>query len=79
MTTMQTKDNTPETDVPAGQGFRYPSQVFTDPMYAVAICHMKEEGEVEQEINSWAGIVSFVISVAKHIAGVSLLIVKKEC
>ena len=29
MTTMQTEDNTSETDVPTGQGFRYPLQVFT--------------------------------------------------
>ena len=31
MTNMQTKDNTSKTDVPVGQGFRYPPQVFTDP------------------------------------------------
>ena len=37
MTTKQTKDNTSETDVPTGQGFRYPPQVFTDPTYAMAI------------------------------------------
>ena len=34
MTNMQTEDNTSETDVPVGQGFRYPPQVFTDPRYA---------------------------------------------
>ena len=49
MTTMQTKDNTSETDVPTGQGFGYPPQVFTDPTYAAAIPQMEEEGEVEQE------------------------------
>ena len=49
MTTMQTKDNTFETDVPAGQGFRYPPQVFKDPTYAAAMPHMEEEGEAEQE------------------------------
>ena len=38
-----------KTNVPAGQGFRYPSQVFRDPMYAVAMPHMEEEGEAEQE------------------------------
>ena len=43
------EDNTSETDVPTGQGFRYPPQVFTDPMYAAAIPQMEEEGEVEQE------------------------------
>ena len=43
MTNMQTKDNTSETDVPAGQGLRYPPQVFTDPTYAVAMPHTEEE------------------------------------
>ena len=49
MTNMQTKDNTSETDVPVGQGFRYPPQVFTDSKYAAAMPHMEEEGEMEQE------------------------------
>ena len=49
MTTMQTKDNTSETNVPTGQGFRYPPQVFTDPMYAVAMLQTEEEGEAKQE------------------------------
>ena len=49
VTNMQTKDNTSETDVPAGQGFGYPPQVFTDPMYAAAMPHMEGEGEAEQE------------------------------
>ena len=79
MINMQTEDNTSETSVPAGQGFRYPPQVFTDPMYAVAMPHMEEEGEAEQEVNSWASIVSFVIGVVNHIAGVILPIWKKEC
>ena len=49
ITNMQTEDNTSETDVPAGQGFRYPPQVFTDPIYATTISHMEEEVEVGQE------------------------------
>ena len=49
MTNRQTKDNASETDVPAGQGFGYPPQVFTDPTYAVTITYMEGEGEVEQE------------------------------
>ena len=49
MTNMQTEDNTSETNVPVDQGFRYPPQVFTDPMYAVTMPHMEEEGETEQE------------------------------
>ena len=49
MTNIQTEDNTSETNVPVGQGFRYPPQVFTDPKYAVTMPHMEEEGEVEQK------------------------------
>ena len=49
VTNMQTKDNTPETNVPVGQGFSYPPQVFTDHKYAVAMPHTEEEGEMEQE------------------------------
>ena len=69
MTTMQTKGNTSETDVPTGQGFRYPPQVFTNPMYTVIAPQTEEEG----------GIVNFVIDVANHIASVTLPIGKKEC
>ena len=68
MTTMQTEDNTSERDVPTGQGFRYPPQVFTDPTYATAISQTEEEGEVEQKLNSWASIVNFVTDVVNHIA-----------
>ena len=49
MTNMWTEDNTSETDVPVGQGFRYPPQVFMDPKYAVAMPHTQEVGEVEQK------------------------------
>ena len=49
MNTMQAKDNTSETDVPTGQGFSYPPQVFTDPIYAATIPQMEEEGEAVQE------------------------------
>ena len=49
MTTMQTEENTCETDVSTGQGFGYPPQAFTDPMYTVAMPHTEEEGEAEQE------------------------------
>ena len=34
-----------ETDVPVGQGLRYPPQVFTDPVYAAAIPQMEDEEE----------------------------------
>ena len=79
MTTMQTRDHTLETDIPMGQGFRYPPQVFTDPSYAVIIPQTEEEGEAVQESKFLAGIVNFVIDVVNHIAGVTLPIGKKEC
>ena len=49
MTKMQTEDHTSETDVPIGQGFRYPPQVFTDPIYAAIMPQTEEEGEAAQE------------------------------
>ena len=45
MRSIQAEDNTSETDVPVGQGFRYPPQVFTDPKYAAAVPHMEKEEE----------------------------------
>ena len=40
------EDNTTsETDVPVGQGLRYPPQVFTEPKYAAAVPHTEEEEE----------------------------------
>ena len=45
VTSIQTKDNTSETDVPVGQGFEYPPQVFTDPRYAATVPYMEEEEE----------------------------------
>ena len=38
-------NTTSETDVPVGQGLRYPPQVFTDAKYAMAVPHMEEEEE----------------------------------
>ena len=50
MTNMQTEDNASETDIPAGQGFGYPLQIFTDPTYtATTMAHTESEGEVKQE------------------------------
>ena len=49
MTNMQTEDDASETDVPTGQGFRYPPQIFTDPTYTATMTHTESEGEVEQE------------------------------
>ena len=48
-TNMQTEDNTFETDVLTGQGFRFPPQIFTNPTYTAAMTHTESEGEVEQE------------------------------
>ena len=36
---VDTEDNTFETDIPTGQGFRYPPQIFTNPTYTVAMTH----------------------------------------
>ena len=38
-------NTTSETDVPGGQGLRYPPQVFTDSEYAAAVPYMEEEEE----------------------------------
>ena len=38
-------NTTSETDVPVGQGIRFPPQVFTDPKYAAVVPHMEEEEE----------------------------------
>ena len=45
MTNMQTEDNTSKTDVPVGQGFRYPPKVFADPRYVATVPHVEEEEE----------------------------------
>ena len=49
MTDMQPEDDASETDVPTGQGFRYPPQIFTDPAYTATMTHTESEGEEEQE------------------------------
>ena len=49
MPNMQTEDNASETDVPIGQGFRYPPQIFTDPTYTATVTHTESEGKVKQE------------------------------
>ena len=48
-TNMQAEDDASETDVPTGEGFRYPPQIFTDPTYTATMTHTESEGEVEQE------------------------------
>ena len=55
MTTMQTKDNTSETDVPTGQGFRYPPQVFTDPTYAADNTPNRGKKEKQKQESKFLG------------------------
>ena len=43
-----------ETDIPVGQGFRYPPQVFTDPEFAATVPQMEEEEE-EVSNNNFIG------------------------
>ena len=49
MTNMQTEDDASETDVPTGQGFGYPPQIFTNPTYPTTVTHTESEGEVKQK------------------------------
>ena len=44
---LQTEDDASETDIPAGSGFRYPPQIFTDPMHTMALTHTESKGEVK--------------------------------
>ena len=42
-------NTTSETDVPVGQGLRYPPQVFTGPEFAATVPQMEEEEEVSND------------------------------
>ena len=48
---VHTEGNTSETDIPTGQGFGYPLQIFTDPTYTVAMTCTDLEEEVKQGTN----------------------------
>ena len=48
-TNKQTEDDACETDIPTGQRFGYPPQIFTNPTYTATITHTESEGEVKQE------------------------------
>ena len=48
---VHTEDNTSETEIPTGQGFGYPPQIFTDPTYTVAMTHTDLEEEVKYGTN----------------------------
>ena len=45
------EDNTSETDMPTGQGFGYPPQIFTDPTHTAVLTHTDLEGEVKHGTN----------------------------
>ena len=79
ITNMQTEDNTSETNVLAGQGFRYPLRSSQTTCMQQQCPPRRKKEKQNRKVNSWASIVSFVIGVVKHIAGVILLIGKKEC
>ena len=79
MNTMQTKDNASETNVPQVKG-------LGTPLKSSHILHMLQQYPKQRKkekqnwkVNSWASMVNFVIDVVNHIAGVILLIGKKEC
>ena len=46
---MHTEDTTFEADIPTGQRFGYPPQVFTDPTHTVVMTHTESEDAVKQE------------------------------
>ena len=48
---VHTEDITSETEIPTGQQFGYPPQIFTDPTYTAAMAHTGSEGEVKQGTN----------------------------
>ena len=76
MRSMQTEDNTSETDVPVDQGFRYPPQVFTDPKCAATVLHTEEEEEQAGNKNFLGRNCEFCDKCGK-IAGAILQIGKK--
>ena len=49
MINMQTEDDASETDIPTGQGFGYPPQIFINHTHTTTMTHTESEGEVEQE------------------------------
>ena len=48
---VHTEDNTSETEIPTGQGFGYPPQIFSNPSYTAAMTHTALEGEVKHGTN----------------------------
>ena len=45
---VQTEDDASETDVPTGQGFGYPPQIFTHPTHITMMPHMESKEEMQQ-------------------------------
>ena len=50
-TSVHTEDNTSETDMPTGQEFGYPPQIFTDLIHTAVMTHTDSEGEVKHGTN----------------------------
>ena len=50
-TNTQTEDETSETNIPTGQGFRHPPQIFIDPTFTPTVIHTESEEEVNQKRN----------------------------
>ena len=48
---VHTEDNPSETDIPTGQEFGYPPQIFTDHTYTAAVTHTDLEGEIKHGTN----------------------------
>ena len=48
---VHTKDNASETDIPTGQGFGYPQQIFSGPTHTAVMTHTDLEGEVKHGTN----------------------------
>ena len=48
---VHTENNPSETDIPTGQEFGYPPQIFTDCTYTAAMTHTDLEGEIKHGTN----------------------------
>ena len=78
MTTMQTKDNLKQM-YQWVKGLGIPLKSSQIPRMQWQYPKWRKKEKQNRKVNSWPSIVNFVIDVANHIAGVILLIGKKEC
>ena len=65
VTSMQTKDNTSETDVPAFKGLGISLRSSQMPCIQQQYPTWRMKGKQNRKVNSWASIVNFVIGVVK--------------